>query len=139
MKKYSILRNIAAVIAGVLVGSAVNMSLINISGSIIPPPASADVTTPEGLKAAIHLFELKHYIFPFLAHAFGTFMGATIAAFVAATHKMKFALGIGAFFFIGGVAACFMIPATISFIVIDLALAYFPMAYLGGKLASYRK
>lgn len=139
MKKYSILRNIAAVIAGVLVGSAINMSLINISGSIIPPPAGADVTTPEGLKAVIHLFEFKHYIFPFLAHAFGTFMGAIIAAFVATTHKMKFALGIGAFFFIGGIAACFMIPATVPFMIVDLTLAYFPMAYLGGKLASHRK
>ncbi len=132
----TILRNILAIIAGVFLGSIVNMFLIKISGNIIPPPAETDITTPEGLKAAIHLFEFKHYIFPFLAHALGTFAGALAAAFVAKSHKMKFALAIGFFFFIGGVASVFMIPATLTFIIIDLFFAYFPMAYIAGKLAS---
>ena len=61
-----ILRNILAVIAGIVIGSVVNMSLINVSGSVIPPSEGADVTTTEGLQAAMHLFEPKHYIFPFL-------------------------------------------------------------------------
>ena len=40
-----IFKNILAVIAGCVLGSAVNMGIIMVSGSIIPPPDGADVTT----------------------------------------------------------------------------------------------
>ena len=43
-----IIKNILAVIAGLLVGSIVNMALITISGKVIPPPTDADITTMEG-------------------------------------------------------------------------------------------
>lgn len=134
-----IIRNILAIIAGCIVGSIVNMGIIMASGSIIPPPDGADVTTSEGLKASMHLFEPKHFLMPFLAHALGTFAGAIIAALIAANHKMKFALGIGAFFFAGGVASVFMLPSPLWYTVVDLALAYFPMAFLGARLIQKRK
>ena len=129
-----ILRNGLAIITGVIVGGIVNIGIINISGSIIPPPDGTDSTTMEGLKAAMLLFEPKHFIFPFLAHALGTFVGAFLAALIAATHKMKFALGIGLFFLIGGIYMVFMLPSPVGFIILDLAVAYIPMAWLGGKL-----
>jgi hypothetical protein len=130
-----ILKNVLAVIAGLVFGSAVNMGLIKISGSIIPPPEGADLTTAEGLKASMHLFQPRHFIFPFLAHAIGTFAGAFVAALIAATHKMKFALGVGLFFLAGGIAAnILMLPSPLWFTVLDLVVAYIPMAYLGGKL-----
>ncbi len=40
--------------------------------------AGADVTTTEGLRAALPLFEPKHFIMPFLAQALGTFTAAYI-------------------------------------------------------------
>jgi hypothetical protein len=134
-----ILRNILAIVAGVIAGSVVNMAIISMSASVIPPPAGADVTTSEGLKAAMHLFEPKHFIMPFLAHALGTFAGAWVAALIAANHKMKFALGIGAFFLAGGIASVFMLPSPVWYTVLDLGLAYFPMAYLGGRLGGRSK
>jgi hypothetical protein len=88
------------------------MSLIIVSGSIIPPPEGADVTTTEGLKAAMPLFETKHFIFPFLAHALGTLVGAFIASLIAATHKLKFAFAIGFFFLLGGIASVFYVAVT---------------------------
>lgn len=129
-----IIKNILAVVAGGILGSAVNMGIIMISGSIIPPPDGADATTMEGLKASIHLFQPRHYIFPFLAHALGTFAGAYVAAMIAANHKMKFALGIGVLFLAGGVANILMLPSPTWFTVSDLVGAYIPMAYLAGKL-----
>ncbi len=134
-----IVRNILAVIAGLVVGSAVNMGIIMISGSIIPPPEGADVTTMDGLKASMHLFEPKHFIFPFLAHALGTLVGAIIAALIAATHKMKFALGIGLLFIIGGIINVFTLPSPPWFTILDLAGAYIPMGWIGGKIASSKK
>ncbi|MDZ7267612.1 MAG: hypothetical protein ONB48_16685 [candidate division KSB1 bacterium] len=133
-----ILRNVLAVIAGVVVGSIVNMSLVSISGKVIPPPAGVDVTKVESLKASMHLFEPKHFIFPFLAHALGTLVGAFVASIIAASHKIKFALGVGVFFLLGGIASIFMLPSPIWFTVLDLAGAYIPMGWLGHKLAQIR-
>ena len=129
------LRNVMAVIAGAILGSLANGFLIEISGKVIPPPDGADVTTLEGLKASIHLFEPKHFVFPFLAHALGTLTGAFVAAKLAATHKMRIALGIGVLFLLGGIANCFMLPAPVWFMAVDVIVAYIPMGYLGGKLA----
>jgi hypothetical protein len=131
----TIIKNILAVVTGVILGSAVNMAIIMISGSIIPPPEGADVTSMEGLKASMHLFRPQNFIMPFLAHAFGTFAGAFLAAIIAASHKMKFALGIGLFFLAGGIANTLMLPSPVWFTVLDLAGAYIPMGYLAGKMA----
>lgn len=130
-----ILKNILAVILGCVFGSIVNMGIIMISGSIIPPPDGADVTTMEGLKASMHLFQPRHFIFPFLAHALGTFAGAFLATKLAANHHRKFALGIGFFFLAGGISSVVMLPSPIWFSILDLTLAYIPMAYLAWKLA----
>ena len=130
-----IIKNILAVITGIVAGSIVNMGLIMISGSVIPPPEGADITTMEGLQNAMHLFEPKHFLFPFLAHSLGTFAGAFIAAKIAANHKMKIALGIGCLFLIGGIINIVMLPSPLWFTIVDLVGAYIPMAYLGGKLA----
>ena len=127
-------KNILAVIAGLVLGSVVNMGLIMLSGYIIPPPGGADVTTMEGLKESMHLFEPKHFIFPFLAHALGTLFGAFIASLIAANHKMKMALIIGVLFLIGGLTNILMIPSPTWFTILDLVGAYIPMAWLGFKL-----
>jgi len=131
-----ILRNILAVIAGAFVGGAVNMGIITVSGSIIPPPEGVDVTDMESLKASMHLFEPRHFIFPFLAHALGTLVGAFLAAKLAVSHQMKLALFVGVFYLAGGIASTFMLPAPMWFVVLDLAAAYIPMGWLGGKLAT---
>ena len=133
-----ILRNFLAVVAGLIIGSVVNMGIISISGILIPPPAGADVTTQEGLKATMHLFESKHFIFPFLAHALGTFAGALVTAFIAINNKIRLALIIGFFFLAGGIASVFMLPSPTWFTVLDLVVAYIPMAYLAGKIAQRR-
>ncbi|MBT8181987.1 MAG: hypothetical protein KJO53_10400 [Eudoraea sp.] len=127
------LKNILAVVIGLIIGSAVNMGIIMISSSIIEPPSGADVTTMEGLKESIHLFEPKHFLFPFLAHALGTFAGAFLATLISASHKMKMALLIGIFFLIGGITNIIMLPSPAWFAVLDLVSAYIPMAWLGYK------
>jgi len=129
-----ILKNIIAVVAGCLLGSLVNGGIIMVSGSVIPPPDGADVTTMEGLKASMHLFEPKHFLMPFLAHAIGTFAGAFLAAKIAANHQMKFAMGIGILFLAGGITNIFLLPSPLWFSILDIAGAYIPMAYLAYKL-----
>lgn len=134
-----ILKNIIAVIAGFLFGSMVNGGIIIISASVIPPPNGADVTTMEGLRASMHLFEPKHFLMPFLAHALGTFAGAFLAAKIAASHQMKFAFLIGILFLAGGITNVILLPSPIWFSIPDIAGAYIPMAYLAYKLADRKK
>lgn len=129
-----IIRNILAVIAGLLVGGALNMALVEIGGKLIPAPAGADVTTMEGLKSSMHLFTPVNFLFPFLAHALGTFVGALLTAFFASSHKMWFALSIGFFFLVGGILNIVMLPSPLWFTLLDLVVAYIPMGYLAGKL-----
>lgn len=129
------LRNIFGIVAGLLLGSVVNMAFVAISSSVIAPPAGADMTTVEGLSAAMPRLEAKHFVFPFLAHALGTLTAALVAAQVAVRHKMPIALGIGGLFLVGGIAASTMIPAPAWFIALDLVAAYLPMAWLGAKIA----
>ena len=135
----SIGRNILAVIIGVLAGGMLNMGIIMISSSLIAPPAGADVTTVEGLKASLHLFEPKHFIMPFLAHALGTLLGAFVTAKMVLNHKMKFALGIGAWYLIGGIINIVMLPSPTWFTILDLGVAYLPMAFFAGKFAEGKK
>lgn len=131
-----VIRNILALITGLVVGGTVNMGIVMISGSIISPPEGADVTTMEGLQESMHLFQPKHFLMPFLAHALGTLSGAFFAAYIAVSHKMKFALGIGAFFLLGGVTNVFLLPSPLWFNIVDIVGAYIPMAYLGAVLVS---
>lgn len=131
-----LLRNVLAVIAGFFVGSIVNMALITLSPALIPPPAGVDVNNAESLAKGIHLFEARHFVMPFLAHALGTFAGALVAFLIAANHKPRFAWAIGALFLCGGVAASFMIPAPAAFIALDLLGAYLPMAWLAIRVGS---
>ena len=87
----------------------------------------------------MHLFEPRHFVMPFLAHAVGTLAGALAAYSIAVTHKLPIALAIGVVFLCGGVAASFMIPAPPWFIVLDLLVAYIPMAWLGTRLGAHFK
>ena len=134
-----ILRNVLAVIAGIAIGASVNMGIITISGSIIPPPDGADVATMEGLKATIHLFEPKHFLMPFLAHALGTLAGALITALIAVSHKLRLALAIGVIFLAGGIQMVMALPSPLWFRITDIIGAYIPMAYFGAKLAMKKR
>ena len=134
-----IVRNVLAVITGIILGSAVNMGIIMLQGYFIALPEGVDVTNTESLQSSMHLFGPKHFIFPFLAHAIGTLVGAYLSARIAASHKMKFALGIGIFFLIGGISMVFMIPSPIWFAILDLSVAYIPMGWLSGRLATKSK
>jgi hypothetical protein len=132
----TILANTLALLLGLVIGSFVNMGLIMLGGVVIPPPAGVDSSDMESLKAGMHLFELKHFVSPFLAHALGTLAGAMVATRVAVSHKFTFAMSVGVLFLAGGVASVFMLPAPMWFAIVDVLFAYLPMAWLGWRLVN---
>lgn len=131
-----ILKNAIAIILGIIIGGVVNMAIIMLSGKVIPLPEGIDPADPESLKAGIHLFEAKHYIMPFLAHALGTLAGAFLTTKLAVSHHLKQALAIGAFFLIGGIMSVYQLGTPFWPSLIDLVFAYIPFAWFGWKLGT---
>lgn len=136
---HPIVRNILAVIIGLVVGSIANMLLVQLGHQLFPLPGGLNPQTEEGFKEAFKFYEPKHFIMPFLAHALGTLIGAYLAAKIAANKKMIFAFLIGGFFLVGGIMMIRMVPSPIWFTVLDLVVAYLPMAFLGAILAGATK
>ena len=128
----TIIKNILVVLGGCLFGSAVNMGLIIAGNQLIP--------FDDGMNPMnANMWEIKYFLFPFLAHAMGTLSGAFIAAKFSASYHMVFAICIGIFFLLGGISMVFIMPAPFWFIVADLSLAYIPMGWFGWKLSGQKK
>lgn len=130
------LRQLLAVVVGFVAGSVTNMGLILLGGRLIPPPAGADVSTMEGLAAALPAFEPKHFLFPFLAHALGTLVGAVAAGLLAVGRSIVPAWVIGALFLCAGIANIAMLPGPLWFNTVDVLFAYLPMAWLAQTLVN---
>ncbi|MGV3459494.1 MAG: hypothetical protein ACO1N9_03450 [Flavobacterium sp.] len=131
-----IVRNILAVLAGLILGCLLNIGILDVGENIIPSPGIICESRDELLKSDLHLFEPKHFIMPFLAHALGTLAGAFIAAKLAVGNKMRAAFIIGICFLVGGIINVVSLPSPMWFTLLDVLVAYLPMAFLGGKLAS---
>ena len=128
----TIITNILVLLGGCVFGSVVNMGLIIAGNQLIP---MADGMNPMDAT----MWEIKYFIFPFLAHAIGTLSGAFIVARYTASHHMILAISIGIFFLLGGISMVFIMPAPVWFIVADLSLAYIPMGWYGWKLTGQDK
>ena len=131
-----VIRNIVAMLAGLVTGSLVNMALVTVGPILVPPPAGVDMTNMESLAQSMHLMGPQHFIFPFLAHALGTLVGATLTFYMAVRNPYLLTFGIGVFFLLGGISAARIIPAPAWFVVVDLVLAYLPMAWLATLLGN---
>ena len=121
----SIIKNILAVIIGVTIGMVVNMGLIIIGSKIFPYPSEVyflDATS----------WDIKYFIFPFLAHAIGTLAGAFSS--IKISKNIINAIIVGIYFVSGGIYMVVILPSPIWFICLDLIIAYIPMALLGWKL-----
>jgi len=108
------------------------MALIVIGPQLIPLPEGIDPTDPDSLAANIHLFETRHFLTPWLAHALGTLVGAVVAVKVSGRSVLAYA--IGAVFLLGGVMMVMDVDSPMWFDVADLLGAYLPMAWLATRL-----
>jgi hypothetical protein len=131
-----IVLSVLSVMAGLIVGSFINMQLLNLGMKLIPSPTGEGANSIDVVKANIHLFQPIHYVFPYLAHALGTLIGAFATTLIAPTKKFTHAIVLGMLFLIAGIINVVMLPnAAIWFSILDLVTAYIPMAVVGYKLA----
>jgi hypothetical protein len=127
------LRNALALIVGIILAFALNSALINLLSGFIGIESDPSMTL-EQAKAMVSNMEPRQFSVPFLAHAFGTFGGAYVAARLSKTQSMVLAITVGVFHLAGGVANVVVIPHPILFVVLDLVIAYIPVAWIAGKL-----
>ena len=128
-------RNIFAVFSGVIIGILVNGGIIELSTKLGTLAEGIDPMNVENIRENINLLNPLDYIFPFvIAHALGTLAGAYTVARITSGNKMRYAVCMGAFFLLGGIANVMMMGGPIWFNVMDLSLAYLPMGWLGGRM-----
>ncbi|MFN5006387.1 MAG: hypothetical protein ACK5GO_02715 [Ignavibacteria bacterium] len=129
-----LLKDIGIVLLGLLLGGTLNMVLVEAGMLVFPAPEGIDISTEAGLKSAMTIMSPIHFIFPFLAHALGTLFGAWFAIRFTKTKHISAAYSIGMLFLLGGIMMVVSVGGPIWFIMMDLTLAYLPMAWLGYKL-----
>jgi hypothetical protein len=132
-----ILKRTIVILLSIFIGAQVNGAFLTLGTNLIPPPEGCNLNTMDGLKAAVPFLEAKHYLFPFLAHAIGTLISAVLITRFLKSQQFVFAMMAGVLFLIAGISMVIMLPETpIWFVLVDLIVAYIPMAYLGNKIAS---
>jgi hypothetical protein len=131
------LRNILAVIVGIIVGMALNMALIQLNSLVLfPIPPGTDMNNPEQLNAYIASLPATAFIVVVLAHLGQSFVGASVAARLGASHPMRLAMIVGTVALIGGLMAMSMVDGP-DWMVIELPL-YLLVAWAAGRLVVSR-
>lgn len=131
----AIFRNVSAVVLGLFIGGQINMGILKLGMKILPLPNGVDLNKIETIAANIDKYTFPHFLNVFLAHGLGTLLAAFICVKLAKSQHFNLAMVVGVLFLIGGIMAVSMIPAPMTFNIIDLAGAYIPMAWLGYFLA----
>jgi len=132
-----ILRNILAVLLGLIVGMGIMMLLHTLFASIVPLPEGVDFSKPESFKENIDKFTGLHFFTASLAHGLGTLSAAFIACKISLAKNRTFIL-VASLFLIFGILNARDLNPPILFTLLDLSLAYFPMAWIGKKLAGVK-
>lgn len=131
-----IFRNVSAVILGLFIGGQLNKVILELGMKILPLPDGVDLNKIETIAANIDKYTFAHFVNVFLAHGLGTLLAAFICVKLAKSQHFNLAMVVGVLFLIGGIMAVSMIPAPMTFNIIDLVGAYIPMAWLGYFLAN---
>ena len=105
------LRNIAAVIAGLVVGTIVNFALLRLNIVFFPLPDGVDMTDTAQMRDAIRGMAAAAWVLVFAAHLGQAFVGGWVAARLGASRPMMLAMIVGVLSLAGGVANAVMLAA----------------------------
>ncbi|MEE2856364.1 MAG: hypothetical protein VX949_03120, partial [Planctomycetota bacterium] len=86
------LRNVGAVIAGMIVGMALNMAIIMLNLIFFPMPEGLSMQDQEGFSAWAKTLPETAFILPMVAHLAQAFGGGWLAARLGASHPMVLAM-----------------------------------------------
>ena len=131
------LRNIAAVIAGLVVGMIVNLALIQLNTVFYPLPDGVDMTNIAQMKDAVQGMPAAAWILVFAAHLGQAFVGGWVAARLGASRPMMLAMIVGVLSLAGGVANAVMLSAPVW---TWIEMPFYPVvAWLAGRMELARR
>ena len=129
----TLLKNIGAVVLGLVVGNLLNFALLQVNLQIFPLPEGVDLSDTEALGAAIREMPGAAWILVFAAHLGQALVGGWIAARLGASHHRLLALIVGGLSMLAGIANAMSLGLPL-WAWIEMPL-YLVAAYLGGRAA----
>lgn len=127
------LRIALALMAGLIAAFIFNSVTLQLLESLTGMVPDGEMS-PEQFADHIAGLEPWQFMVPFAAHVIGSFAGGFIAASLSKTQPEVLAVAVGLLHLAGGVANVVMIPHPIWFVILDLTLAYVPVAWLAYKI-----
>ena len=125
-----LLRNILAVILGLVIGNIAIMGLHYLSMLAYPFPNGVEMSDIDAIASYIKTAPLGSLILVMVAHLGGTFISGISVALVRANIKASYI--VGGFFTLAGIYNLYVLPHPIWFNI--EAILYFPAAMYGYKL-----
>ena len=126
----TILRRIAAVIAGMIVAVLIVLASEGIGHKIYPPPPGTDMHDMANVKAFVATLPLSVLLIVLTGWLIATFAGTWLAARIAGTPIPGYV--VGALLLCGGIANAFMIPQPVWFSVASFVI-YIGATWVGAR------
>ena len=132
------IRNVFAVVGGLVVGGVVNMGLIQLNTRVFyPMPAGLDMNDTDQFNAYLATLPTLAFIVVIIAHLGQAFVGGWVAAVFGESRHMLLAIIVGALSLAGGIMAMMMFKGP-DWMIIELPL-YLLVAWFAGRLAQMRR
>jgi hypothetical protein len=126
------LRNVGAVIAGLVVGMMFNMAIIQLNMTVLhPAPADLDPNDTVQFQEYMDSLPIAAFLVVMIAHLGQAFFGGWVASKLSASHGVMLAMIIGALSLVGGLMM--MIVTGPTWMYIELPL-YLILAWIAGRL-----
>ena len=104
------LRNISAVLVGLVAGMAFNMAIVKLDTVLYPMPKGVDFNNAEGMESYIATLPLMALLIVMIAHVGQAFVGGLVAAFISKTSPMLVAMIVGSISLLGGIYNMMSMP-----------------------------
>ena len=105
-----VIRNISAVVVGLVIGMAFNMAMVVLNTALHPMPAGVGFDDPEGMAAYIATLPLMALVLVLMAHVGQAFFGGLVAAVISGNASMVVAMIVGVLSMLAGIANMLSMP-----------------------------
>jgi len=130
-------RNIGAILTGVVTAFVMVWVIEKLGHLIYPPPADLDFSDPEAIRPYMATLPFVALLFPMIAWVVGTFAGSLVASKIGTANPLAFAGVVGGLVLAATIANLIMIPHPAWFSAVSL-VAIAASAWFAAKIASGR-
>ena len=114
------IRNPAAVIAGLVIAFTLIWLIEKVGHTIYPPPADLDFSDPGAVRPYIATLPIFALLFPMFAWFIGTFAGSLAACLIGTARRVVFAGIVGVLVLAGTIANLILIPHPLWFSILSV-------------------